>query len=155
MDLIEKAEKKGRDIVYNLIKDKVDNYEFTEWKYAAVDLFVTGFTDTAAIEIKDREDYTADKIEELGGMYLMKNKYDSLMYIQDVSGYTPYFLAIFKDKIVMWNLNRLNIEWTKDVLPNTTYGENKGEGEKEFAYIHIKDAIRFYETKHYKQDSAR
>lgn len=156
IDEVLKAEKKGRDVIENLIRGKVANYEFTEWKYAVVDLFITGFTDSiSAIEIKDREDYSSDTIEKLGGIYIMKHKYDSMMYIQDASGYTPYFIAIFKDKIVIWNLNNVDLNWTKDVLPNTTYGENKGEGIKDFAYLHLKDALRFYETKDFKEYSGR
>lgn len=146
---IKKAEKKGRDIVYNLIKGKVRRYEFTEIT-ENVDLFITGKTDIVLVEIKDREDYSTDKIEKLGGQWIEKHKYDDMMRISK-KGYTPYFLAIFSDKIVLWRIDTLDIVWEKREVPVTTFGKKKGEMKiEDIGHLYLKDAVAKFSTKKYK-----
>lgn len=140
------AENKGRKPIENLIKNKCVAYEFQSTK-SQVDLFVTGHTKTAAIEVKDRERYNADEVEKFGGMYIKENKFNSLMDTT-ISGYTPYFAVVFKDYIYLWDLTLINLEFHEEYL-KVTEVEDNGWSYQSVSNLHIKDAIVKYETKRY------
>lgn len=149
-DYVKMAEDKGRRIIENLIKGRVMNYEFTQEPLNPIDLFVTGYTTTASIEIKDREKYTADFIENLGGHYIKKKKYDNLMKTME-SGYTPYFTAIFKDWIYVWDLTKITPEWEHKEMEINNFN-NKTKRDYEITYLHTSEAIKRYETHKYKDE---
>ena len=149
MDNFDLAEEKGRTIVENLIKDRCVAYEFQNTT-SRIDLLVTGFTKTAAIEIKYREKYTAEQVETFGGMYIKENKYKSLMSVTDE--YTPYFCTIFSDYIYLWDLTKVDVTFHEEYLDNTCVYDT-GKSNQSVSYLHLKDAIAKYETSHYKGDS--
>lgn len=150
MNKFDEAEEKGRTIVERLISGHCINYEFQPTN-SKIDLFVTGLTDMAAIEIKDREKYTSDDIEKFGGMYIMQHKYNSLT-ATTLSGYKPIFCSIFSDYIMMWDVNNVDITFHDEYLDNTNVIDT-GKSSQSVGYLHIKDAIAKYETRRYKDDS--
>lgn len=145
---INEAEQKGRVIIKNLVDGRCERYEFTTDPHDHIDLYLTGFTDMAAIEIKDRENYTADQVESFGGQYIMKHKFISLMQAAKL-GYRPIFIAIFKDRIMMWDLTDMTFEWKKKKLDRLNVAD---VGKKEYwqSELHLKDAIKEYETERYR-----
>lgn len=145
MDKYTKEDKKGRNILIKLIESKGGIVEEAGDK-ESVDLFATGHT-TAAIEVK-RRNYSSNKIEELGGNYIMKNKYERMMKYK--SKYEKImFSVVYTDYIYVWDITDMDFEWTTSVMKNATV-EDKGDSEQEHSYLHIKDAVRFYETKDYR-----
>ena len=146
MEEFDKAEEKGRRIIENLIKDKCVRYEFQSTT-SKIDLYVTGLTDMAAIEIKNRQKYTAEEIEGFGGMYLKEKKYCSLT-ATTLNGYKPIFCAIFSDYIYMWDVTKMDITFHDEYLDNTCV-INTGKSTQSVACLHIKDAISRYETSRY------
>lgn len=147
MTKFDEAEEKGRSITERLISGNCLNYEFQPTN-SRIDLFVTGFTEKAAVEIKDRERYTSEEIEGFGGMYIKWTKYCSLT-ATTLNGYKPIFLTIFKDKITMWDIANTDITWEDKYLPNTEV-INTGKSIQKVGYLHVKDAIAVYETENYR-----
>lgn len=147
MNEFDKAEEKGRKIIENLISEKCVRYEFQPTS-SKIDLYVTGFTDIVAIEIKDRENYSSKDIEDLGGMFIMQHKYNSLT-ATTLSGYRPLFCAIFNDWIYFWDIMDINVTFHDRYLPNTEV-INTGKSTQSVACLSIKDAIARYETKNYR-----
>lgn len=147
MDRFFEADKEGRDIIERLVSGNCINYEFTEAK-GRIDLFVTGFNHTSAIEIKKRK-YTSDYIEKKGGHYLMEHKYDDLMKAYNNSGYTPLFCVIFNDYIYFWDVSKIDITFHDKYLDNTEV-INTGKSIQKVGYLHVKDAIAVYETENYR-----
>lgn len=147
MSEFDKAESKGRTIVENIIKDKCVAYEFQETT-STIDLFVTGYTTTAAIEIKDRERYNAKDVERFGGMYIKETKYKSLTGTT-IDGYTPYFFVIFKDWIYVWDITKINPVFHEEYLDNTCVVDT-GKSYQSISYLHLEDAIKKYKTADYK-----
>lgn len=138
-DLFEQAEVIGRTIVEKFISGHCINYEFTIDKFNHIDLFVTGYTKTASIEIKNRQTYTLNEINNLGGLFLPYHKYCALTGTT-VSGYTPYYLAIFKDEIVIWDISNYKPEWVEKELPKATM-EDRGTQTYKISYLKIEDAV--------------
>lgn len=149
MDKFDKAEEKGRQIVERLISGHCINYEFQPTN-SKIDLYVTGLTSKAAIEIKDRERYTAEAIESFGGHYIKYNKYCSLT-ASTISGYQPFFCSVFKDKIMLWDIMNTNITWEDKYLDNTEV-INTGKSVQKVGYLHIADAVAEYPTEKYKNE---
>lgn len=143
------AEEKGRSVVERLISGHCVNYEFQPTN-SKIDLYVTGLTEKAAIEIKNRQKYTSEDIEGYGGMYIKWTKYCSLT-ASTLNGYKPIFLSIFKDKIAMWDVMNQSIEWEEKYLDNTEVIDT-GKSIQKVGYLHINDAIRTYETDKYKDE---
>ena len=151
MNQFDKAEEKGRRIIENLIKNKCVNYEFQPTA-SKIDLFVTGLTGTAAIEIKDRERYTAEQIEGFGGMYIKETKYNSLT-ATTLNGYKPIFCTIFQDKIALWDLSDMELEFHNEYLANTCVLDT-GRSYQSVSFLHINDAIATYKTNLYKDEQS-
>ena len=151
MNKFDKAEEKGRRIIENLIKNKCVNYEFQPTA-SKIDLFVTGLTDMAAIEIKDRERYTAEQIEGFGGMYIKETKYCSLT-ATTLNGYKPIFCTIFKDIIVMWDLDGMNLQFHDEYLDNTCVIDT-GKSKQSVSFLHISAATATYQTELYKNEQS-
>lgn len=144
MDEYTKEDKKGRKIIIRLIESKGGMAEEAGDK-ESVDVFATGLT-TAAIEVK-RRNYTSKQIEDLGGNYIMKSKYDRL--IKYKAKYDKVlFSAIYTDYIYVWDITDMDFNWTSSLLPNATV-EDKGDSEQEHSYLHIKDAVKRYKTEKY------
>lgn len=147
MSEFDKAEDKGRKIIENLIKDKCVAYEFQSTT-SKIDLYATGYTATAAIEIKDRERYNAEEVEKFGGMYIKETKYKSLTG-STLNGYTPLFFVIFKDWIYVWDITKVNLTFKNEYLDNTCV-INTGKSYQSISYLHLDDAIKRYRTIDYK-----
>lgn len=147
MNEFDKAEDKGRTIVENLIKNRCVAYEFQDTT-STIDLFVTGYTTTAAIEIKDRERYKANDVENFGGMYIKETKYKSLTGTT-LNGYTPFFFVIFKDWIYVWDITKLNLKFQDEYLDNTCVVDT-GKSYQSISYLHLDDAIKRYRTEDYR-----
>lgn len=146
MTEFDKAEEKGRRVIENLIKNRCVNYEFQSTS-SKIDLFVTGLTDMAAIEIKDRERYTAEQVESFGGMYIKETKYNSLT-ATTLSGYKPIFCTIYSDIIAMWDLSNLKLEFHDEYLDNTCVMDT-GQSYQSVSFLHIDDAVATYKTEKY------
>lgn len=140
-DLFEQAEVIGRTIVEKFISGHCINYEFTIDKFNHIDLFVTGYTKTASIEIKNRQTYTSTQIENYGGQYIWEEKYKALT-ATTISGYQPYFLAIYKDAIYLWDIMNIPMDFKPKKLPKATM-EDRGDADYRISYLHLKDGIRY------------
>lgn len=149
MTEFDKAETRGRVIVERLISGHCINYEFKPTN-SKIDLYVTGITENAAIEIKNRQKYTAEEIEGFGGHYIKYNKYCSLT-ASTIDGYKPFFCSIFKDKILFWDIMNTPITWEDKYLSNTEVVDT-GKSVQKVGYLHIGDAVASYETKQYKNE---
>lgn len=147
LDEFDIAEKKGRYIVERLISGHCVNYEFTE-KGNPIDLYATGFTKNAAIEIKLRENYNANDVENFGGMYIKETKYKSLTGTT-LNGYTPFFFVIFKDWIYVWDITKVNLKFQDEYLDNTCVVDT-GKSYQSISYLHLDDAIKRYRTEDYR-----
>lgn len=145
----EEAEDKGRIIAENLIKDRCIAYEFQPTT-STIDLFVTGYSKTAAIEVKYRDHYTAQDVENFGGMYIKEKKYKSLMSVADE--YTPYFCTIFSDYIYLWDLTKVDLTFHNEYLDVNCVVDH-GKSIQSVSNLHIKDAVAKYETKRYMPNS--
>ena len=139
----------GRIVLNNLAKNKCKRLKFSGPK-GKIDAFATGYTKTAAIEIKDRRNggYYAEEVERCGGQYIHKHKYDDLINAMVQSGYTPYLMAIFEDWIYFWDLTNLKLTFHEEWLKNTEVEDN-GWSWQLVSNLHIKDAIARYETRYY------
>lgn len=106
MDEFEKAECEGRKIIEQLISGHCINYEFTKDKYCGVDLLVTGYSATVAMEIKNRTGYTSTEIDEMGGHIFEWKKYEAL---KDYGKYyeKPIYTIIYPDEILMWDISTI------------------------------------------------
>lgn len=142
----DEAEEKGRKIIENLIMNKCKAYEFQPVTNP-IDLYVTGYVTTAAVEIKYRERYKAQDVENFGGMYIKETKYKSLMSVADE--YTPYFCTVFSDYIYLWDLTKVDITFHKEYL-DTKCVIDKGKSIQSVSNLHLKDAVARYETRHYR-----
>ena len=106
--LIDIQEDKDRLIATNLI-NKVFAYSIIEYTptSARTDMFVSGYTQLSSapynIEIKERYIY-ANKYEEA---YLEVDKYEALQVYKNTH-YSVY-LCIYKDKILVWNLSKIDM----------------------------------------------
>lgn len=125
-DAFDEDEIKGRYVTSRLIEGNVIDYEFTKDKYDKVDLFVTGYTHTAAIEIKYRKpQYTSTIIDKKGGHILEWDKFTALTI--DCKSYdVPIYEMIYTDSILMWDVSYVTKDmfyWKK--LPKTTEGNDK------------------------------
>lgn len=149
MNEFDKAEIKGRSIIERLISGHCFNYEFQPTN-SKIDLYVSGLTDNAAIEIKCRQRYTAEEIEKFGGHYIKYNKYCSLT-ASTIDGYKPFFCSIFKDKILFWDIMNTNITWEDKYLPNTEVVDT-GKSTQRVGYLHIADAVAEYDTSKYQDE---
>lgn len=148
MDKFQEAELKGRTVVENMIKGKVYDYEFTKDPYYPIDLFITGHNGTSAVEIKNRRPYTSEQIENFGGHYIMKHKWDDLMEAKEKSGYTPYFLAIFKDVITIWDLTTIEPMWKRKEFERNNI-DNHTLKEYDYTELHLSSATKTYKTEKY------
>lgn len=110
--LIDIQEDKDRLIATNLI-NKVFAYSIIEYTptSARTDMFVSGYTTYSSapynIEIKERYIY-ANKYEEA---YLEVDKYEALQVYKNTH-YSVY-LCIYKDKILVWNLTKIDMNNVK------------------------------------------
>jgi hypothetical protein len=104
----------------------------------------------ASIEIKDRERYNAEVIDNLGGHYIKRKKYDNLMKTMQ-SGYTPYFAVIYKDWICVWDLTKITPEWVHKDLEINNFS-NFTKIDYEIAYLKTDDAIKRYKTDKYRDE---
>lgn len=145
------AEEKGRRVIERLVSGHCLNYEFQPTN-ARIDLYVSGITENAAIEIKNRQKYTAEDIESFGGHYIKYNKYCSLT-ASTLDGYKPFFCSIFKDKILFWDIMNTPITWENRYLDNTEV-VNTGKSVQKVGFLHIKDAVAEYQTNKYKDEQS-
>jgi len=143
-DAFDEDEIKGRYVMSCVIDGNVIAYEFTKDKYEKVDLLVTGFSKTAAVEIKYRKPkYTSTYIDNLEGHMLEWNKFTALTI--DYKTYeVPIYAMIYTDSILMWNVSDITEDmfvYEEDKYPNTTEGKNKRKVPKKVCYLKRKDAI--------------
>lgn len=150
MSYTEIAEKRGRSVIENMIRGKVENYEFTKGRYDHIDLFITGTSGTFAVEIKNRRPYTSEQIEKYGGQYIMKHKWDDLMEAHEKSGYTPHFIAIYKDVIAIWDLTTLKPLWKVKEFDLSNY-QDDGKKIYEYSELMPSKANYKYKTEKYEQ----
>ena len=106
MDEFDKAECEGRRIIEQIISGHCINYEFTKDKYCGVDLLLTGYSATVAMEIKNRTGYTSTEIDEMGGHIFEWKKYEAL---KDYGKYyeKPIYTIIYPDEILMWDISAI------------------------------------------------
>lgn len=143
MNEFEKAENEGRAIVYSLISGHCKNHFFCEKENSGVDMFVTGQTDIKAVlEIKYRSGYTSTSIDNMGGQMLEWKKYNDLLRQKD-KGYIPLYTVVFKDKMVMWDISKINKD--RFVIENkyekTTVGEDHSTITKRVAYLKMDESV--------------
>ena len=109
---IDIQEDKDRSIATNLI-NKVFAYSIIDYTptSARTDMFVSGYTLTNSapynIEVKERYIYT-NKYKEA---YLEVDKYEALQAYKNTH-YSVY-LCIYKDKILIWNLSKIDMNNVK------------------------------------------
>lgn len=141
-DDFDEDEIKGRRIWDLIINGRVIDSEFTPDKYAKVDNLLTGFTKTAAVELKYRKPkYTSTMVDEMGGHVLEWNKFTALTI--DYKTYELHlYVMIYKDYILMWDVSYVNDDmfyWK--YYPKTTEGKNKEKTKKYVCDLKRKDAI--------------
>lgn len=109
---IDIQEDKDRSIATNFI-NKVFTYSIIEYTptSARSDMFVSGYTTYSSapynIEVKERYIY-ANKYKEA---YLEADKYEALQMYKNTH-YSVY-LCIYKDKILVWNLSKIDMNKVK------------------------------------------
>jgi|GEM_PF-2601967 len=127
MTRIEIQEEKDREIVKNLFdylfeSNIIDKQSITD----RTDLKVTGYTSTSQtgiynIEIKERT-FNSDKYDT---SFIEADKYEQLM---SDSNYTPLYIVIYTDYIIIWNLNKIDLKSLKKEfkkMNKTTYSTDR------------------------------
>ena len=132
---IDIQEDKDRSIATNLI-NKVFVYSIIKYTptSARTDMFVSGYTQLSSapynIEVKERYIYV-NKYKEA---YLEVDKYEALQVYKNTH-YSVY-LCIYKDKILVWNLSKIDMNLVeKDwrLMKEKTF---KGD-EKKLKYVYL------------------
>ena len=132
---IDIQEDKDRSIATNLI-NKVFAYSIIDYTptSARTDMFVSGYTLTNSapynIEVKERYIYT-NKYEEA---YLEVDKYKALQMYKNTH-YSVY-LCIYKDKILVWNLSKIDMNSIKKdwrLMKEKTFKSD----EKKLKYVYL------------------
>jgi hypothetical protein len=154
MTRIEIQEEKDREIVKNLFdylfeSNIVDNQLITD----RTDLKITGFTSTQTgiynIEVKERT-FSSDKYDT---SFIEADKYEQLM---SDSNYTPLYIVIYSDLIVIWNLNKINLKELKKEfkkMNKTTYSINSIEKVwKEVYHLPLDQFNKKYKRNNYAVD---
>lgn len=126
--------KKLQKILMN--SPKAVDWEFTEDTFNNIDCYYTGVSNTAAFEIKDRDNISTTQFDDF---ILEKTKYDALMYEYNNNGYLPLYINFFKDKCLVWNLSKIQPTFIQKMLPATTAG-NKTKVKKNVILLNKKDA---------------
>lgn len=132
---IDIQEDKDRLIATNLI-NKVFAYSIIEYTptSARSDMFVSGYTKLSSapynIEVKERYIY-ANKYEEA---YLEVDKFEALQVYKNTH-YSVY-LCIYKDKILVWNLSKIDMDKVKKdwrLMKEKTFKSD----EKKLKYVYL------------------
>jgi len=132
------AEKAGRNIVEKIISGHCINYEFTKDRYCPVDLFVTGYTKKAVVEIKNRTGYTSNDVDNMGGHIFEWKKYTGLT---SYDGYEPIYTITYPDCTIMWNVSAITPDRfvTEDKYKHYTV-VSSGTITKKVAYLKKEEA---------------
>lgn len=140
--IVEKAEDKSRTKMARLFKSEgINKYFFSPNRWAKIDCFATGDTETQAIELKDRSVHTMYRYPD---WILQYDKYGFLMDAQKNSGYTPYYINFFADDMaVVWRLDKIKdaekrVEKRK-CSETTAYDYEKGKVWKDVIGLHIEE----------------
>lgn len=135
------AEKAGRDVWYSTVSASVEDIKFTEDPYDPVDGHLTGKTGTRVVfEIKNR-----DIPSLLYPSYILEEwKYRNLMIDYVKNGYMPLYVNIFVDKIMIWDISKIDITdriVTKNCTRTTAANYHKGETPKEVILLKPEEAV--------------
>lgn len=144
MNKFQMAEISGRTMFEKALKASgITNYEFTTHPYDRVDVFFTAGTQEYCGEIKYRNYPSTAHFFSSEGCLLEKHKYDDMKSIQDLSGYTPVYIHIFKDNVcAMFDLSdNDNPVWIEEVnkYERTTMGD-RTKIRKAVTYLPIQSA---------------
>lgn len=114
--------------------------EYETNDYCSTDAtYYSGFTKTK-VELKKRKHLHTKKWEgRPDGFIFEKTKYDDLMLATDCPDKT--FITIFLDKVVIWNIGVMNLEFKPDLLSKNTANNPKNEKKlKDVVYLTIEQA---------------
>lgn len=137
----------GRKKMLHLFKRQgITDFEFTDGQYDNWDASYTAGTDTANVEIKNR-DIPFDKYASEGYM-IEQIKWNALMEAKERTGSEPLFFIFFQNGQGIWfNLSELDPKrewkemWCTKSTANDTYGKVKEL--KTFTLVFPNDGHRF------------
>ena len=76
--------------------------KLTQEQLNPIDLFVTGYTTMASIEIKDRERYNAEVIDNLGGHYIKRKKYNKNNALIGIDLCILLYYNVIMENMLFW-----------------------------------------------------
>ncbi len=137
-------ELKGRDVFSTLCSytPTIYDYEFTQGKYDACDVyFMSAFTSVAA-ELKLRN-YSSNESWADKGFILEKEKFEGLMKLD---ANQKFYIMILIDEILLWDLTDMNPVWVEANYQKTN--EKKLNVNKFVTYLKREQASHIWKTKY-------
>ena len=147
-----KAEKIGRQLFVDYLKEKGVNDVVQCGQFDAFDLSVNYDDVIKGVEIKYRWDYpsTAPFLKKEGVLFEEK-KFNEIFKFETTTTHLPhnyYYISLFNDGVGFSHkidiTHKEKYKWETKVLKKSTVAEEWGDEEKVITYIPIEDCKKFY-----------